>query len=39
METKIKHKILLVDDRPENILVLEKILEEPDREFVKENYS
>jgi len=35
METTIKHKILLVDDRPENILVLENILEEENREFIK----
>jgi CheY-like chemotaxis protein len=35
MESTIKQKILLVDDRPENILVLENILEESDREFVK----
>ena len=37
METTIKHKILLVDDRPENILVLENILEKEDRVFIKAN--
>ena len=35
MENVFNQKILLVDDRPENILVLENILEGPNREFVK----
>jgi CheY-like chemotaxis protein len=35
MEEITQQKILLVDDRPENILVLESILDQPDRELVK----
>ncbi|MDP4184689.1 MAG: hybrid sensor histidine kinase/response regulator [Bacteroidota bacterium] len=31
------HKILLVDDRPENIFVLEQIINSPDRELLKAN--
>ncbi|MDP4206644.1 MAG: response regulator, partial [Bacteroidota bacterium] len=31
------HKILLVDDRPENIFVLEQIISSPDRELLKAN--
>jgi len=35
MEEITQQKILLVDDRPENILALESILDHPDRELVK----
>jgi len=37
METSQSHKLLLVDDVPENNFVLENILEAPDREFIKAN--
>ena len=33
----MKQKLLLVDDRPENILVLESTLEDDSLEFVKAN--
>ena len=35
MESKYKQNILLVDDRPENLMVLENILEDPGRNFLK----
>lgn len=37
MEDNINQKILLVDDKPENLLVLETVLEDSHREFVKAN--
>ena len=37
MDTLQTHKLLLVDDIPENLFALENILEEKDREFIKAN--
>ena len=37
METMQTHKLLLVDDIPENLFALESILEDKGREFVKAN--
>lgn len=37
MENNILHKILIVDDIPENIYALENIIEEEGREFIKAN--
>lgn len=34
MNTVIKHKLLLIDDKPENLIALKSILDKPDREII-----